>query len=349
MHSKILTYANDSGQERFASVSLPVNQKPHTCALMAHCFSDSENPQALSRICMALNQAGIAVLRYPFAGELADLGEILAAARFMESCYHSPSILIGHSQAGPAIVHAAALLPEVKALAVIGSPYQAGAMTSHLLSMQQPLLILHAPEDESVPFQEACEMFRLTPAPKSFVSLDGASHLLSRQEDAHYAGQVIGAWVQRYVNLEKRRELQVEKQVAARLGAEGYTTEIMVRHHGLTADEPEHEGGNDYGPSPYELVASALGACTAMTIHMYARRKKWPVEEVTVHLSHAKDYAKDRENTEEKASKIDHFERLIELRGDLSEEQRLRLLEIANKCPVHKTLNSPVVIESALK
>lgn len=342
MQAKTVTYSNHLGQEVTALVNLPVNQKPHTCALFAHCFPDDQ--QALRYLCMALNQTGIAVLRFDFKSP-DEVEDLVAAARFMESCYDAPSILIGHSKAGPAIMQAAAQLPKVKAVATIGAPFDAG----FLAKAEKPLLVLHATHDEVVDIRHAIDAFDRASHPKSFISLNGADHYLSRQEDAHYAGQVIGSWVQPYLNLEKRKALQVEKQVAVRLGEEGYTTEVMVRHHGLTADEPEHEGGNDYGPSPYELVASGLGACTAMTIHMYARRKKWPVKEVTVHLSHFKDYAKDMENTEEKASKIDHFERVIQLEGDLTEEQRLRLLEIANKCPVHRTLNNPVRIESSLK
>ena len=118
----------------------------------------------------------------------------------------------------------------------------------------------------------------------------------------------------------------------------------MVRHHHLIADEPESIGGNDYGPGPYELVAAGLGACTAMTIQMYARRKKWTVDSVEVHLDHRKDYAEDMANAEEKPSKIDHFDRTVILRGDLTEEQRAKLLQIADRCPVHRTLHETVAV-----
>ena len=126
----------------------------------------------------------------------------------------------------------------------------------------------------------------------------------------------------RYVPRPKKEALKVEKEVAVRLGKEGFTTDVMVRRHSLTADEPESFGGTDYGPSPYELVTAGLGACTAMTLQMYARRKKWPLKEVRVHLNHFKDHAEDSEHTENPKSKIDYFSRTIEMDGDLDEPLR---------------------------
>ncbi|MCB9283365.1 MAG: OsmC family protein [Lewinellaceae bacterium] len=347
---KRVTFPNDKGQELSALVELPVNQKPHTCALFAHCFTCANDWNALQHIYWALNQAGIAVLRFDFSEKeyLPDLDDLIAAARFMETCYDAPSILIGHSKGGVAVIQAAAQLPGVKALATINAPLE----PEHARLLQQirkPYLLLQSPQDEEVDFARTLGVFQEAPNPKSFIALDGANHLLTRKEDAYYAGELIATWAKRYINLEKKKALKVEKEVAVRLGDTGYTTEVMVRHHSLTADEPEEKGGNDYGPSPYDLVSAGLGACTAMTLHMYARRKKWPLKDVTVHLSHFKDYAKDMEQTEENPTKIDHFERLIDIEGDLTEEQRLRLLEIANRCPVHRTLNSPVEIHSSLK
>jgi uncharacterized OsmC-like protein len=181
------------------------------------------------------------------------------------------------------------------------------------------------------------------------VTLDGADHLLSKKEDSQYAGELIGTWVTRYLDLPDGEAFKPEKTVAVRLGDEGYTTEVMVRHHSLTADEPPKVGGNDFGPSPYELVSAGLGACTAMTLHMYARRKKWPLKEVVVHIDHYKDYATDAAHTEDAKSKIDHFDRLLEIEGDLDDTQRARLLEIADKCPVHRTLHNAVLVNTTLK
>ncbi len=218
-----------------------------------------------------------------------------------------------------------------------------------LKKLGRALLILHSPQDMAVEIENAARMYRAAHHPKSYISLDGADHLLSDKKDSRYAGEVIGAWVSRYVPRPEKDELKVEKEVAVRLGDEGFTTDVMVRRHSLTADEPESVGGNDYGPSPYELVTSGLGACTAMTLQMYARRKKWPLKEVRVQLEHFKDHAEDCENAEDPKSKIDHFSRTIELEGELDEEQRQRLLEIANKCPVHKTLHNPIKIITDLK
>lgn len=218
-----------------------------------------------------------------------------------------------------------------------------------LQKLERALLILHSPQDLTVEIENAARMYHAARHPKSYISLDGADHLLSDKEDSRYAGEMIASWVSRYVRRPEKKALKVEKDVAVRLGEEGFTTDVMVRRHGLTADEPESVGGNDYGPSPYELVTAGLGACTAMTLQMYARRKKWPLKEVRVHLDHFKDHAEDCEKAEDPKSKIDYFSRTIELEGELDEEQRRKLLEIANKCPVHRTLLNPIKILTELK
>jgi len=216
-------------------------------------------------------------------------------------------------------------------------------------ALDRALLVLHSPQDLTVSIDEAAKIYHAARHPKSFVSLDGADHLLTDKEDSRYVGEVIAGWSGRYLPVPENAPLRSSHTVAVRLGEEGYTTELMVRQHHLTADEPLSVGGNDFGPNPYELVSAGLGACTAMTIQMYARRKKWPVEEVRVHLDHRKDYAADMEHAEEKPTKIDHFDRLIELEGELTEEQKNRLLEIADRCPVHRTLHGEVVINTELR
>lgn len=210
------------------------------------------------------------------------------------------------------------------------------------------LLILHSPQDRTVPIDEAAKLYTAARHPKSFVSLDGADHLLGEKTDSHYAGQVIAGWSSRYIPVPESSPLRSSHEVAARLGSEGYTTEIMVRQHHLTSDEPIKVGGNDFGPGPYELVSAGLGACTAMTLHMYARRKKWPLEEVEVHLDHRKDYAEDMEHSDEKPTKIDRFDRVLILRGTLTDEQKQRLLQIADRCPVHRTLHETVEVVTTL-
>lgn len=222
-------------------------------------------------------------------------------------------------------------------------------LREQLQQFGKAVLIMHSPQDRTVAVENAAKIYHAARHPKSYISLDGADHLLSQKMDSVYAGEVIACWVKRYINLPKKEALKVEKEVAVRLGTEGFTTDVMVRKHGLTADEPESVGGNDFGPSPYELVSAGLGTCTAMTLQMYARRKKWDLQEVTVHLEHYKDYAEDMINVEHSQSKIDHFDRIIELEGDLDDKQKERLLEIADKCPVHRTLHGTIMVNTVLK
>lgn len=219
----------------------------------------------------------------------------------------------------------------------------------HIKALDVALLFLHSPQDRTVNIDEAAKLYAAAHHPKSFVSLDGADHLLTNSSDAHYAGEVIAGWASRYISAPASAPIRSDKEVAVRLGNEGFTTEVMVRHHHLTADEPEKIGGNDYGPGPYELVSAGLGACTAMTIQMYARRKKWNVESVEVHINHSKDYATDMVEMESKPTKIDRFDRTLILRGDLDEAQKARLLEIADRCPVHRTLHEAVEVVTKLE
>ncbi len=216
--------------------------------------------------------------------------------------------------------------------------------------MRKAFLFLHSPQDKIVGIENAAELYEAAFHPKSFMSLDGADHLLSEPADARYAGDVIAAWAARYIELPEKPELSPEKHIVARLASEAkFTTEIRTGRHHLTADEPESFGGNDFGPSPYALVAAGLAACTAMTLRMYADRKKWDLREVYVHISHEKTHLEDCRNCETSDAKIDHFSREIELIGELNDEQKTRLLEIADKCPVHKTLESKVHISTELK
>ncbi|MEM9929803.1 MAG: alpha/beta fold hydrolase [Bacteroidota bacterium] len=321
-------------------------------------------------------------------GEFADtnftsnISDLAAAADFLSANYTAPKLLVGHSLGGAAVLVAARKIDSVEAVATIGAPFQPGHVT-HMMEdslevlaekgvakvniggrpfeikkqfvddlkaaeqsevlkkLRKPVLIMHSPQDTIVSIEEAAKIYHQAFHPKSFVSLDGADHLLSRKTDAVYAGQMIASWASRYLELPEKEELQAKETVAVRLNAaDGYTTDIKARHHALVGDEPASVGGNDFGPSPYELVTAGLGACTAMTLHMYARRKKWPLESVEVNLEHYKE-KRDGE-------KVDVFTRTISIKGPLDEEQRTRLLEIANRCPVHRTLEGEVVVETRL-
>ena len=216
--------------------------------------------------------------------------------------------------------------------------------------MRTSFLFMHSPQDEIVGIENAAELYQAAFHPKSFMSLDGADHLLSKTDDACYAGDVIAAWAARYVEIPEETELATNKQTVARLVSEDkFTTDIKAGRHRLIADEPESFGGKDLGPSPYALVAAGLAACTAMTLRMYADRKKWDLREVFVHISHENTHVEDCRDCETAGAKLDHFSRRLELIGDLDDEQKARLLEIADKCPVHKTLESKVHISTELQ
>lgn len=212
------------------------------------------------------------------------------------------------------------------------------------------LLVMHSPQDEVVEVSNARSIYEKAHHPKSFISLDGADHLLSKERDSRYAGHIIGAWVSRYL-MEAQEEEQPESDsgVVARLDEGPFLTKILAGPHHLLADEPEEVGGSNMGPTPYELVAAGLGACTAMTLKMYANRKEWPLEEVEVRLSYDANYQDDCEQCEDDDRRIGRFERILEVKGNLDEEQKKRLLQIANKCPVHKTLEKGVNVHTRFK
>ena len=216
-------------------------------------------------------------------------------------------------------------------------------------SFKKSLLILHSPVDKIVGIQNAEEVYKSAQHPKSFISLDGADHLLSQKEDSVYVGKVIAGWASRYVKIPSKEQIRSKSRIASSLDADKkFTTNLKLGSHYLIADEPTQFGGNDFGPSPYEYVSGGLAACTAMTIQMYAQRKKWEVDNVTVNVNHYKDHAADCENCEDNSAKIDTFSLEIDLKGNLTESQKQRLMEIGGKCPVHKTLTSEIQILTKL-
>ncbi|MDZ7848368.1 MAG: bifunctional alpha/beta hydrolase/OsmC family protein [Owenweeksia sp.] len=210
------------------------------------------------------------------------------------------------------------------------------------------ILVMHSPQDELVEVSNARHIYQSARHPKSFISLDGANHLMTNKNDSIYAGQVIAAWAVRYLG-QSEESIQSEEQVMVRLNDGPFLSEILAGSHHMLADEPAADGGSNLGPTPYEYVASGLGACTAMTIKLYTDRKEWPLEEVKVHLNYDSNYREDCENCEDEDLRLGKFERIIELKGDLDDKQQKRILQIANKCPVHKTLTKGVHIESRIK
>ncbi|MFB9839663.1 bifunctional alpha/beta hydrolase/OsmC family protein, partial [Actinoallomurus acaciae] len=209
------------------------------------------------------------------------------------------------------------------------------------------LLVMHSPADRLVGIDNARRIFDTARHPKSFVALDGADHLLTDPADAEYAASVLAVWAARYALAPPAlpdRETGAGVTVTES-GAGPYGQRVTAGRHVLTADEPEPLGG-DRGPSPYDLLLAALGACTSMTVRMYARRKDWPLDRVSVRLTHTRIHAADCADCETHDGRLDRITRVIRLDGALDEDQRRRLLAIADRCPVHRTLRSEVDIET---
>lgn len=402
MPNQKVTFENKRGHVLSGILDLP-RDKPAGYALFAHCFTCSKNLKAASNIARAMNDAGIAVLRFDFTGlgqsegEFADtnfssnVDDLLAAARFLDRDYDAPSILVGHSLGGTAVLQAAAEIPSAVAVATIGSPSEpthvaqmfSGSedalrergeatvdlggrpflmkqqflddlakqdLRSSIGSLRKALLVMHAPLDNVVEIDNASALFMAAKHPKSFVSLDNADHLLSQEADSNYAGQVLASWASRYLPAVVAADgLQASGgEVLARTKLDGFRTEVRLGQHELIADEPLSVGGTDLGPTPYDLLSAALATCTSMTLRMYANHKKLDLESATVRVEHGKVHAEDCEDCESGTGKIDEFRRTISLEGDLSDEQKGRMLEIADRCPVHRTLHGEMKVRSKL-
>ncbi|MFS4493469.1 alpha/beta fold hydrolase [Maribacter sp. 2308TA10-17] len=222
---------------------------------------------------------------------------------------------------------------------------ESNSLSTTINSLGKALLVLHSPHDNTVGINNAEEIYLSAKHPKSFVSLDGADHLLSRKEDSIYVGNVIVGWASRYLEIPEEPILRSNHQVVAKLdNLEEFTTQLKVGKHHMVADEPETVGGNDFGPTPYGYITAGLSSCTAMTIKMYVARKGWDLKSVEVHTSYDKSHKEDCENCEDPTAKIDTFRKEVKLEGNLSEEQRKRIMQIADKCPVHRTFLSETQI-----
>jgi uncharacterized OsmC-like protein/alpha-beta hydrolase superfamily lysophospholipase len=224
-------------------------------------------------------------------------------------------------------------------------------LTERVAGLRKALLIFHSPTDELVGIDNASRVFAAARHSKSFVSLAGADHLLSRRSDAAYVANVLGAWAERYLEMPATQSAAAAEPTEAGVWvretrAGRFQQEISVGSHRLIADEPREAGGLDSGPGPYDLLLAALGACTAMTLRLYAERKALPLDQVTVQLGHSRIHAADCEDCETKEGTIDRIARTITLAGALDDAQRARLLEIADKCPVHRTLTSEIDIRT---
>jgi uncharacterized OsmC-like protein/fermentation-respiration switch protein FrsA (DUF1100 family) len=223
-------------------------------------------------------------------------------------------------------------------------------MEKTIAGLGRPLLIFHSPVDQTVGIDNARLIYKAARHPKSFVSLDDADHLLLDERDSLYVGSVLGAWAHRYIDVppepDTREALRQDNRVSVRTAAGAFRTEILARGHSIIADEPAAVGGENLGPTPYDLLAAALGACTTMTLRMYADRKNWPLEEAVVRLQHSRIHAEDEEQLDDGDARLDRLDRELTLVGPLDDQQRAGLLEIADRCPVHRTLSAGVRIET---
>ncbi|MEM7113697.1 MAG: alpha/beta fold hydrolase [Chloroflexota bacterium] len=225
-------------------------------------------------------------------------------------------------------------------------------MTAVIANLRRALLVCHAPLDSTVGVDNAAHIFLSAKHPKSFVSLDDADHLLTKRDAAAYVGSMIATWASKYITAKPPQPAATAAEnnwVAVRTGST-FRTEIRSRSgHTVIADEPIQLGGTNLGPNPYDYLLAALGSCTSITLRMYADRKKWPLTSVTVRLTHDKIHAADCAACESGKGRIDYIVRELELEGPLDDKQRQRLVEIADKCPVHRTLHNEIVVNTVVK
>jgi uncharacterized OsmC-like protein/pimeloyl-ACP methyl ester carboxylesterase len=401
MPTERFQFTGSDGQQLAASLDLP-EREPLAHALFAHCFTCGKDVLAAKRIATTLATKGIAVLRFDFTGLgssegdfanstfSSNVADLVRAADHLRETRKAPTILIGHSLGGAAILAAAGQIPDARAVVTIAAPSDpahvtglfkdriddirkhgevevslAGrpfnitsqfldditehGLTAHVAKLHKALLVMHSPTDDTVGIDNATHIFVAARHPKSFVSLAGADHLLTGKRDAAYVADVVAAWAERYIDpvvSEPSADLgEAPRNVVVRETRNSkFQQTVSIGPHQMLADEPVAAGGEDSGPGPYDFVLAGLGACTSMTMRLYADRKSLPLERVTVTLKHSKIYAEDCAECETKAGMLDQIDRTIAMEGALDAEQRKRLMEIADKCPVHRTLTSEIHI-----
>jgi putative redox protein len=380
-------------------------ENPRAFALFAHCFTCGKDVVAASRIARSLVAKGYAVLRFDFTGLgssdgdfansnfSSNIADLVHAADYLREHYLAPSLLIGHSLGGAAVLAAAHAVPEAVGVVTIGAPADpenvikqfacdvntietrgsaevslagrpftikkqflddlaAQNQPGKIAGLRKALLVFHAPLDLTVPIAEAEKIFRAAKHPKSFVSLDGADHLLTQARDAEYVATTIAAWSTRFAgdpalvtaqatSISKGHVLVAEKN-------KQFTRTVLSDTHVWLADEPTSVGGGDLGPDPYEHLLAALGTCTSMTLRMYANLKNIPLQDVTVELQHSRQHSEDCESCDTESRKLEVLNKYITLKGELTGSQRQRLLQIADRCPVHQTLHGDLDIRTEL-
>lgn len=407
MRSEKLEFPGSDGVLLAARLDIP-EETPRAYALFAHCFTCSKDVLAAARISRALTDFGIAVLRFDFTGLgqsggdfantnfSSNIEDLVHASDFLRERFAAPTLLIGHSLGGAAVLAVTHRVPEVRAVATIGAPADPEHV-AHLLRdsraeieergeaevqlagrtfrirrqflddiATQPqkerirrlgaaLLVMHSPNDTTVDPDNARRIYEAARHPKSFIALDGADHLLTSPADAVFAATMLATWASRYalaplpdpVSAAESADPAEGLVVVSESGTGDYAQQVKIGRHRLLADEPVPLGA-DTGPSPYDFLLAGLGACTSMTLRMYAQRKNWPLEKVSVTLSHSRIHARDCAACETDAGQVDRIERVIRLEGDLDDGQRRKLQEIADKCPVHRTLHSEILIDTTM-
>jgi putative redox protein len=342
---------------------------------------------AVLRLDFTAPPAGDGAARRP--DTVPSVDAVVAAAAWLRERYPPARLLVGHSLGGTAAAAALPRLPEVAALALVSAPsgpepvlerlspaarearegelalgpgrlrvdrgflqdIDAARVAQALGGFPGAVLVLHAPEDRYVGLEHARRLVASARRPASLLMLDGADHFLSREADASFAADVLGPWAARHVTPVTEREAPLPQGVVEvhEAGEGHFTQDVRVGRHRLRVDEPLGLGGEDTGPTPYGLLLAALGACTAMTLRMYAARKGWPLEHVHVRLRHDRVHASDCASCETKEGKVDRLERTLTLEGPLTGEQRAKLTEMADRCPVHRTLESEVDVRTELE
>ena len=408
--SERFDFQNRNGQLLSGRLDLPDGQ-PKAYALFAHCFTCNKNVHAAARIARGLRELGFGVLRFDFTGLgnsegdfantnfSSNLDDLRSAIDALRATHQAPSILVGHSLGGAAVMFLASEIAEVKLVASVGAPSEpihvlnlidesmleqieqhgtaevslAGktfsiqkqfvedvtgtSLQNRLQQSRKPALIFHAPNDNIVGIEHAKKIYEAMNHPKSFVSLDGADHLLSEKKDSQFVADVLATWAARFLpdsistdtsighaGNDPQETMNVPKGVAVRERDGTLTQDVVARQHSIVADEPANIGAADLGMTPYELLLAGLGACTSMTLRMYAKRKGIPLEKVTVNLEHDRIHAEDCESCENQVQKVDRIRRVVRLDGDLTDTQRQRMLEISEMCPVHRTLMNQMQI-----
>jgi len=387
-------FENLRGQRLSGRLERP-DGAPRAVALLAHCFTCGKESMASARLARAFAEAGLATLRFDMSGLGAsegdfaetsftsNLDDIEAAAQALRERVGPVSLLVGHSFGGAAALAVAARLPEIRAVATVGAPFDVARITRHfeealpsivqsgratvtlggrplaighgfladlarhrpadrIAALGRPLAVLHAPADSVVDAAEAERILAAARHPKTLIALDGADHFLSGPEDAARAAGLILAWAEPYLPAQARTTAPNPGVVVRETGEGRFRNEVLTGTHRLLADEPPAVGGDGAGPGPYDLLLAALGACTSMTLRMYAERKGWPLERVEVELDHARIPAADCDDCATTSGSVDQVGIGLRLHGALSEEQRARLMEIAGHCPVHRTLEGEV-------